>query len=84
MGRVMKQITDAEYELFQQLQTIWKHAVPEQSGQYFICGSGGEKDEHGLPEVIMVCPSAGLNYFKAYKRLKNGNSANMPSSKYVP
>jgi hypothetical protein len=70
MGRVMKQITDAEYELFQQLQTIWKHAVPEQSGQYFICGSGGVKDGHGLPEVIMVCPSAGLDYSVAYRRVK--------------
>ena len=66
----MKEITDAEYELFQQLKTIWKHSVPEQSGAYFICGSGGEKDEHGLPEVIMVCPSAGLDYSVAYRRVK--------------
>jgi hypothetical protein len=70
MGRIMKEITDAEYELFQQLKTIWKHSVPEQSGAYFISGSGGVKDGHGLPEVIMVCPSAGLDYSVAYRRVK--------------
>jgi len=70
----MKEITDAEYELFQQLQTIWKHAVPEQSGQYFICGSGGDKDERGLPETILICPAAGLDEFKIYRRIDRDNA----------
>jgi hypothetical protein len=66
----MKEITDTEYELFQQLKTIWQHTVPEQSGQYFICGSGGDKDERGLPETILICPAMGLDEFKMYKRVE--------------
>jgi hypothetical protein len=35
---------------------------------YFICGEGGEKDDMGLPEKIMVCPAYGLDGFAMYTK----------------
>ena len=65
----MVEITEKEYELFQKLKTIFKHAKAEQlEGVYFICGEGGEKDPMGLPEFISVCPAFGLDGFAHYKK----------------
>ena len=61
-------ITQKEYELFQRLKKIWVHSVPEKSGQYFICGECGVRDEMGLPEYISVCPAFGLDGFASYKK----------------
>ena len=64
----MKEITDKEYELFQKLKKIWFHSVPDKSGRYFICGEAGEKDDHGLPNAILVCPQMGSNLTAVYER----------------
>ena len=40
-------------------------------GVYFICGEGGEKDDMGLPEKIMVCPAYGLDGFAIYTKTSN-------------
>jgi len=64
----MKTITDEEYELFERLKNIWMHSAPKQSGKYFICGEGGEKDQVGLPEKILVCPAYGSDGFAVYTK----------------
>lgn len=68
---MVKTITDEEYELFEKLKTILSHSTPEKSGQFFVCGEGGEKDSMGLPEMIMVCPAYGLDGFAIYKKHKD-------------
>lgn len=70
----MKEITDAEYELFTKLKKIWVHSLPEQSGLYFICGEAGELDESGLPDAILVCPSYGVNVTAVYEKKHVGRS----------
>jgi hypothetical protein len=40
---------------------------PEQSGHYFICGEGGDKDQMGLPTYLFVCPTYGLDGSAIYK-----------------
>lgn len=65
----MSEITEKEYEFFQKLKTIFKHAKAEQlDGVYFICGEAGDRDEMGLPEYISVCPAFGLDGFAYYKK----------------
>ncbi len=49
-------------------ETMFKHAMAEQSGVFFICGQTGEKDSMGLPEWIMVCPTYGADGFALYKK----------------
>ena len=67
----MKEITDEEYELFQKLKKIWFHSSPDRSGSYFICGEAGKKDDHGLPDAILVCPEMGSNLTAIYERRNN-------------
>jgi hypothetical protein len=70
----MVEITDKEYELFRKLTKIWFHTQPDKSGSFFICGEAGNSDEHGLPEVILVCPQMGANITAVYKRDLVGRS----------
>jgi len=66
-------ITEKEFELFKRLTKIWFHSTPK-SGSYFICGQGGEHDAHGLPDIILVCPHAGINTTAIYRKEKVGRS----------
>jgi len=70
----MKEITDEEYALFQKLAKIWFHTQPDKSGSFFICGEAGLSDEHGLPEMILVCPQMGDNTTAIYRKEKVGRS----------
>ena len=71
---MMKEITDEEYELFRKLTKVWFHTQPDKTGSFFICGEGGEHDESGLPEIILVCPQMGANITAVYKRDLVGRS----------
>ena len=66
-------ISKEEHALFQKLKKIWFHSTPK-SGSFFICGEGGENDEHGLPEIILVCPHPGINTTAIYRKEKVGRS----------
>jgi hypothetical protein len=68
----MVEITEQEFQLFEKLKTILRHTRAEKlENVYFVCGEGGTKDEMGLPEMIMVCPSFGLDGFAMYKKSSN-------------
>jgi hypothetical protein len=67
-------LTDEEHALFEKLKKIWMHSSPEKSGSFFICGEGGEKDDHGLPDIILVCPHMGVNTTAIYRKEKVGRS----------
>ena len=64
----MKEITDEEYDLFKKLTKIWFHTQPDKTGSFFICGEGGEHDENGLPDTILVCPQMGANITAIYEK----------------
>ncbi len=70
----MKEITDEEYELFRKLTKIWFHTQPDKSGSFFICGEGGDHDENGLPDTILVCPQMGANITAIYEKKTIGRS----------
>jgi hypothetical protein len=67
-------ISDEEYALFQKLKKVWFHTQPDKSGSFFICGDGGEKDDLGLPDIILVCPQMGANITALYRKEKVGRS----------
>jgi len=69
----VKEITDKQIGSFEKLKKIWFHSS-ERSGSYFICGEGGEHDEHGLPDIILVCPHMGINTTAIYRKEKVGRS----------
>jgi len=78
----MKEITDEEYNLFKKLTKIWFHTQPDEwkafhpakSGSFFICGEGGDHDENGLPDTILVCPQMGANITAIYEKKTIGRS----------
>lgn len=57
-----------QQEMIEKFRTIVSHATAERTGVYFICGEVGPKDGMGLPELIMVCPSFGLDGFAMYTK----------------
>ena len=52
----------------QKLRNIIDHLFPEKTGVYFVCGESGEKDQMGLPDKILVCPTHGLDGFAIYSK----------------
>jgi hypothetical protein len=56
------QISDKEFKQFETLKTMFRHAMAENSGVYYICGESGHKDDNGLPEGISVCPAYGADF----------------------
>lgn len=66
-------ITRAEYEMFEKLKKIRFHSS-EKSGSFFLCGEGGEHDENGLPDILLVCPHHGINTTAIYEKKHVGKS----------
>ena len=69
----MVEITEKEFELFEKLKKIWFHSS-ERSGSFFICGEGGDHDQNGLPDIILVCPHHGINTTAIYEKKHVGRS----------
>jgi len=68
------EISDKEYERLKRLEKIVTHALAEKTGAFFICGEVQPKDEMGLPEKILVCPSIGSDGFAIYTKTSNYSS----------
>lgn len=58
-------------DMIRRLLKIVKHAYPEQTGSFFICGSGPVADD-GLPDRISVCPAFGAGWAGVYARTGKG------------
>jgi hypothetical protein len=52
----------------EKLRTILSHVFPEKTGSYFISGQSGMVDSTGLPDVIYVCPTYGVDWVTTYER----------------
>ena len=72
MVRIIKRAHEGDLEAENvYLHKILKHALADRTGAFFICGQGGDKDSHGLPQMIMVCPSYGADGFALYTKTKD-------------
>ena len=63
-------MTDAERA--EKLAQILRHAYPEKSGAFFICGAGLVGDD-GLPDHVSICPAYGADWSVIYKRSGTGS-----------
>jgi hypothetical protein len=60
---------EGELEKLRRVFKMVRHLSAEKlEGVYFICGEAGEKDDMGLPEKILVCPSYGLDGIAIYTK----------------
>lgn len=51
-----------------QAMTLRRLFPDRHSDTFFICGEGGEKDDNGLPQFVLICPAFGCDFFVAYDR----------------
>lgn len=63
----LKETVAKQAAIIEKFRTIVSHAKVEQTGVYFICG-GTPVEPDGLPEMIFVCPSFGLDGFARYQK----------------
>jgi DNA polymerase sigma len=52
------------------LNTILKHVFPDKTGAYFISGQAGMVATDGLPDIIFVCPTYGVDWVYSYKKME--------------
>lgn len=64
-----KEAYEGELNELRNLKALIKHTVlaEKMGGIYFICGELGAKDNNGMPDKIMVCPSYGVDFFYVYQ-----------------
>ena len=56
---------EKRYELYRK---ILQHTLADKTGVFFICGESGKKDDLGLPDMIMVCPTYGSDIVQYYRK----------------
>lgn len=55
-------------EIYQRERDRFKHAHPELTGEYFLTGGHGERDNNKLPEYVTICPAYGVGWSQVYQK----------------
>lgn len=54
-------------EIYERERIRFRHAKPEMTGEFFISGYHGPKDDNAMPKFIEVCPAYGAGWFMIYE-----------------
>lgn len=54
-------------QIYERERIRYKHAKPEISGEFFIAGYHGPKDDNVMPQFIEVCPAYGAGWVMIYE-----------------
>jgi hypothetical protein len=54
--------------IYQRERDRYRHSKPEITGEYFLTGGHGEKDDNLLPEFVTVCPAYGAGWDQIYQK----------------
>ena len=54
-------------QIYERERIRFKHAKPEMSGEFFIAGYHGPKDDNVMPQFIEVCPAYGAGWVMIYE-----------------
>jgi hypothetical protein len=46
----------------------YRHAKPEITGEFFLSGGHGERDDNMLPKYVTICPAYGAGWDQVYER----------------
>lgn len=55
-------------EIYERERIRFKHAKPEMTGEFFIAGYHGSKNDNMLPQYIEICPAYGCAWVQVYER----------------
>ena len=53
-------------EIYQRERDRFRHNKPEITGEYFLTGGHGDKDDNLLPEFVRICPAYGCAWEQVY------------------
>jgi hypothetical protein len=53
---------------YERIRATIRHANPERTGAYFVCGGGPVDDELGVPQRVEICPAFGSDVVYMYER----------------
>ena len=46
----------------------YRHAKPEITGEFFLSGGHGERDDNMLPKYVTICPAYGAGWDQVYEK----------------
>lgn len=55
-------------ELYERERDRFRHTHPEITGEYFLSGGHGERDDNLLPQFVTVVPAYGCAWEQVYER----------------
>ena len=53
-------------DIYQRERDRFKHSRPEITGEYFLAGGHGERDDNMLPEFVRIVPAYGCAWEQVY------------------
>lgn len=54
-------------EIYERERERFRHANPEITGEYFLAGGHGLKDDNHMPQFVEICPAYGCAWVKIYE-----------------
>ena len=54
-------------DIYERERIRFRHAKPEMTGEFFIAGYHGPKDDNVMPQFIEVCPAYGVGWVMIYE-----------------
>lgn len=55
-------------EFYQRERDRFRHTKPDITGEYFLTGGYGDKDNNFLPEYVRICPAYGCAWEQVYHK----------------
>lgn len=54
-------------DFYERERNRFKHAKPEMTGEYFLAGGHGPKDDNQMPQFVEICPTYGAGWVMIYE-----------------
>ena len=54
-------------DIYERERNRFKHAKPEMTGEYFLAGGHGPKDDNQMPQFVEICPAYGVGWVMIYE-----------------
>jgi hypothetical protein len=68
MWREKAEKLEKALEIYERERARYRHSNPEITGEFFLAGGYGEKDDNMLPEFVEIVPAYGCGWSQVYQR----------------
>jgi hypothetical protein len=55
-------------DVYERERERFRRAKPEITGEYFLAGGHGERDDNQLPQYVRICPAYGCAWEQVYEK----------------